>query len=101
MHGQAQLGTRVDAGEERVVRLSDGLGHHVVEVADRLVVVDAEAESQPVDHCYSRSRSRWTTVGTKPSSSTKGRSSSTTPTDRCRPPVHPIATVRYALPSRW
>ena len=102
VHGQPHLGPGLQAREERVIGQLGRLAENPVEVPDRLVVVDAEAEVQGcVAHVYSRSRSRCATVASKPSRSMNAFSSSTSATERCRPPVQPTATVRYALRSRW
>jgi hypothetical protein len=93
--GQPHLGPGPEPLEERPVRSLGGLDENAVEVPDRLVVVNAEAECQRTAvHDYSRSRSRCTTPAARPSRSRNPFSSSTSATERCRPPVQPTATVR-------
>src|SRR5262249_56065388 len=95
--GQPDFRRPVEPLEEGPIGALGRLDHHVVEVADRLVVVDAEAERQAVHRSrgsHSRSRSRWTTVGAYPRPVRKRPSSSASVTERWRPPVQPIATVR-------
>ncbi len=46
-----------------------------------------------------RSTSRWKTDGVAPRSSRRLASSTARTTDRCRPPVQPMAMVRYDFPS--
>jgi hypothetical protein len=49
VHGQRQAGPgAIDGLEERVVRPDDRVVDDRVEVADRLVVVDAEQEVEPL-----------------------------------------------------
>ena len=72
--GQPNLGARDETVEQGRVRALGRLGDDVVEIPDGLVVVDTEAEREdvvthgrlPPRLDYSRSRSRWTTVGVNP-----------------------------------
>src|SRR6185503_821282 len=105
-HGEGDVALAPERLEEGMVRGGGGLRDHAVEIAGRLVVVDAEEEVQlgtgRVRRArHSRPRSRWRTMGAKPCASRKPRSDSTKATERCLPPVQPSAMVRYALPSRW
>jgi len=52
-------------------------------------------------HRVHRSTSRWNTVVGSSWASSRRDSSSASTTDRCRPPVQPMATVRYDFPSFW
>jgi DinB superfamily len=52
------------------------------------------ADSARLPRPQSRSTSRWLTETRCPCSRNQSARSSATTTDRCRPPVHPIATVR-------
>ena len=45
------------------------------------------------------SMSRWSTTGASRRARSSSATASAITTDRCRPPVHPKAMVRYALPS--
>ena len=92
VNGQAGVRMGEDALQERTIGALGRLFQHRLEIAHGLVVVDAEAQVQPLH--YSRSRSRCTTEGATPMLSRKRRSSSTKVTERCRPPVQPTATVR-------
>ena len=95
VHRHSDLRPGLQAREERMVGPLGRLAEDAVEVSDRLMVVNAEAEGQGcVAHVYSRSMSRCTTVASRPSRSMKVFSSSTSATERCRPPVQPMATVR-------
>ena len=70
VHGEPHFGAGAEPLEERPVGMLGGLGENAVEVPDRLVVVNAEAECQrAATHSYSRSRSRWTTPAARPSRS--------------------------------
>src|SRR5262249_39493416 len=92
VNGQARVRMGEDALQERAIGVLGRVLQHRLEVAHGLVVVDAEAQEEPLH--YSRSRSRCTTEGVNPMLSRKRRSSSTKVTERCRPPVQPTATVR-------
>src|SRR6266850_1919796 len=84
---QPDLRALVEPLEERPIGALGRLDHHVVEVADRLVVVDAETERQAIHRSrgsHSRSRSRWTTVGAYPRPARNRPSSSASVTERDR-----------------
>src|SRR5215467_10997097 len=50
MHGHRQRRRVPEALQERMVGALGGVPHHAVEVADRLVVVDAEEELETLTH---------------------------------------------------